>query len=83
MSRAYTREPTHPDVTSGQIHNDCDWLNEEDGEEDVLRNRRGGNRRRGAPSVAKNEGRDAGGQDDPTTENRSGDGGYEGRARLT
>src|SRR4051812_49366539 len=35
MPRAYTREATRPDAMSGQTHGDCDWLNEEDGEEDV------------------------------------------------
>jgi hypothetical protein len=36
MPRAYTREPTRPDLESEQTHDDCEWLDEEDREEDVL-----------------------------------------------
>ena len=71
--RAYAREPTHPDVSSEQTHDACDWLNEEDGEQDVLWGRTGGNRRSRAPSVAQHEGRNAGGQDDQRAENRARD----------
>ena len=42
MPRAYTREPTRPDTESEQTHDDCEGLNEEDGEENVLRHGRDG-----------------------------------------
>jgi hypothetical protein len=76
MPRAYTREFTRPDAVSGQTHDDCEWLNEEDGEEDVLRYWRGGYRRRRAPCVTQNERRDVGGQNNPDAEHRRSDGGH-------
>jgi hypothetical protein len=45
MPRAYTRKPMRPDSESEQTHDDCEWLNEEDREEDVLRHWRDGYRR--------------------------------------
>jgi hypothetical protein len=75
MTRAYTREPTRPDLESEQTHDDCEWLDEEDGEEDVLGHLRDGYRRRRAPSVTKNESRDGGGEDSPGAEDRRSDGG--------
>src|SRR6476646_7870361 len=41
----------------------CEWLNEEDREEDVFGHWREGYRRRRAPGVTQNESRDVGGQD--------------------
>ena len=76
MLRAYTREPTRPDTESEQTHDDCEWLNEEDGEEDVLGHWRDGYRRRRAPAVTEHEGRDVGGQDNPGAEHRRSDGGH-------
>ena len=73
MPRAYTREPTRPDTESEQTHDDCEWLNEEDREEDVLRNWRDGYRRRRTPSVAQHESRNVGGQDNPDAEHGCGD----------
>ena len=73
MPRAYTREPAHSDSESGQTHDDCEWLNEEDREEDVLRHGRDGYWRRRAPSVTQNESRDVGGQDNPDAEHRRSD----------
>ena len=35
MPRAYTREPTRPDAESEQTHDNCEWLNEEDREQDM------------------------------------------------
>ena len=70
MPRAYTREPTRPDEESEQTHDDCEWLNEEDGEEDVLGHRRDPYRRRRTPRVTQHESRDVGGQDSPDAENR-------------
>ena len=75
MPRVYTREPTRPDLESEQTHDDCEWLDEEDGEENVLRHWRDGYRRRCAPSVTQNESRDIGGKDNSDAENRRGDGG--------
>jgi hypothetical protein len=76
MPRAYTREPTRPDAESEQTHDDCEWLNEEDRKEDVLRHWRHGYRRRRAPSVTQNERRNVGGQNNPDAEHRRGDGGH-------
>ena len=75
MPRAYTREPTRSDAKSEQTHDDCEWLNEEDGEEDVLRHWRDGYRRRRPPSVAQHESRNVGGKNNPDAENRRSDGG--------
>ena len=74
MPRAYTREPTRPDTESEQTHDDCEWLDEEDGEENVLRHWLDGYRRRCAPSVTQDESRDTSRKDNPVAENR-GDGG--------
>ena len=73
MPRAYTREPTRSDAESEQTHDDCEWLNEEDGEENVLRHWRDGYRRRRPPGVTQHESRDVGGQDCPDAENRRSD----------
>ena len=75
MPRAYTREPTPPDLESEQTHDDCEWLDEEDGEENVLRHCRDGCRRRRPPSVTQNESRDIGGKDSTSAENRRSGGG--------
>jgi hypothetical protein len=32
MPRAYKRDATFSDVKPEQTHDDCEWLNEEDGE---------------------------------------------------
>ena len=83
MSRAAdTREPTHPDPESEQTHDDCEWLDEEDGEEDVLWYWRDGYRRRRTPGVAQHESRDVGGQDNPDAEHRRSDGGNKRRTGL-
>jgi len=76
MPRAYTREPTRPDAESEQTHDDSEWLNEEDGEKNVLGHWRDGYRRRRTPCVAHNESRDAGGQDNPDAEHRRSDHGH-------
>ena len=73
MPREYTREPTRPDEESEQTHDDCEWLNEEDREEDVLRHWRDGYRGRRTPRVTQNESRDIGGKDSPGAENRHSD----------
>ena len=75
MPRAYAREPTRPDLESEQTHDDCEWLDEEDGEENVPRHWRDGCWRRRAPSVTQNESRDIGGKDSSGAENRRSDGG--------
>ena len=75
MPRAYTREPTRPDSESEQTHDDCEWLNEEDREEDVLGHWRDGYRRRRPPGVTEDESRNAGRKDYPVAENRRTDGG--------
>jgi hypothetical protein len=82
MLRAYTREPTRPDLESEQTHDDCEWLDEEDGEENVLRHWRDGHRRRRAPSVTQKESRDGSGKDRPGAENRRSDGGNKRGAGL-
>src|SRR4051812_24013213 len=60
LPRAHAREPARPDQQSGQTHDDCEWLDEEDGEQNVLRHGRDGHRRRGAPSVTQHESREIG-----------------------
>jgi hypothetical protein len=67
---------------SEQTHHDPVRLNDEDGEEEVLRRRRGRNGHRTAPSVAQNESRDMGGYDDSTPENCAGDRSNEREVRL-
>src|SRR4029077_9268627 len=63
-------------------HDDCEWLNEEDREEDVLRHWRAGYRRRCAPSVTQNESRDIGGKVSSGAEHRRSDGGHKRGVRL-
>ena len=88
MPRAYTREPTRPDEESEQTHDDCEWLNEEDREEDVLRHWRDGDWRRRTPrvaqhfprsggqaSVTQNQSTGVGGQDNSDAEHRRSDSG--------
>jgi hypothetical protein len=82
MPRAYTREPTQSDTESEQTHDDCEWLNEEDREEDVLGYLRDRYRHRRTPCVTQNESRDAGGQDNPDSEHRRSDGGSKRRVGL-
>ena len=77
MPRAYTREPTHPDTESEQTDDDCEWLDEENGEEDVLRYWPDRYRCRYAPGVVQHERRDFGGQDNSNAEHRRRDGGHE------
>ena len=69
MPRAYTREPTRPDTGSEQTHDDCEWLDDEDREEDVLGHWCDRYRRRRPPGVSQNQSRNAGGKDDPDAEN--------------
>jgi hypothetical protein len=82
MPRAYTREPPRSDTESEQTHDDCEWLNEEDREEDVPRHWREGYRRRRPPAVTQNESRNAGGKDDTHAKNRRGDSGRKRGVRL-
>ena len=77
MPRAYARELMRSDPVSEQTHDDCEWLDEEDGEENVLRHWLDGYGRRCAPSVTQDESRDVGGKDNPVAQNRRGDGGNE------
>jgi hypothetical protein len=70
MPRAYTREPTHPDSVSEQTHDDCEWLNEEDGEENVLGDRTGWDWSGRPPRVAKDQRGNVHGQNDRWAENR-------------
>jgi len=55
MLRAYAREPARPDSKSEQTHDDYEWLNEEDGEENVLGNVRGRDGCDSPPAVAQDE----------------------------
>ena len=75
MPRAYTRDlraRTRSRADTRRLRR----LNEEDREEDVLRHRRDGYRRRRAPGITPNESRDVGGQDNPDAEHRRSDGGH-------
>ena len=74
MPRAYAREPTRPDVASEQADDDCERLDEEDRQEDVLRHWRDGSRGRRPPRVTQNERGDAGWQESLNAENRCSDG---------
>ena len=76
MPRAYTREPMRPDTESEQTHDDCEWLNEEDREEDVPGHWRDGSRRRRTPCVTQNERWDVSGQHNPDAEHRRSDDGH-------
>jgi hypothetical protein len=75
MARVDTREPTRPDTESEQTHDDCDQLNEEDGEEDVPGNRPSASGSGWPPAVAQNQSRRAGRQDNPDAEHRRSNGG--------
>src|SRR5262245_902667 len=86
MLRAYARKPTRPDSRPEQTHDDCEWLNEEDGEEDVPWNRRAMDRRLGSPAVGRYQRRRDCREDDARSENCSGDRRHRRRvrrARLT
>jgi len=76
MPRAYTREPTRPDTESEQTHDDCEWLNEEDGEENVLGHWRDGYRCRCTPRITQDKSRDVGRQDHSDAEHRRSDRGH-------
>lgn len=52
-----------------QTHDDCQWLDEKDGEQNVPGNRRDRYGDERSPVVTENEGRDAGGNEDAVTEN--------------
>ena len=53
--RAYTREPACSGLTPEQTHDDCEWLDEEDGEEDVPGDRRYRDRRRRSPAITEDK----------------------------
>jgi hypothetical protein len=76
MPRAYARKTRRSDQGAEQTHDDCEWLNEEDREEDVLRYWPDRYRCRCAPGVTQYERRDVGGQDNPDAEHRRSDGGH-------
>ena len=77
------RETTRPDVESEQTHDDCEWLNEEDGEEDVLGNGSGPRGCSRPPSVAQDESRNLDRQNNPGAEDRRGDRGNKRGVGLT
>ena len=68
--------------TREQTHDDCQWLDEEDGEENVLGNvssRDGCDR---PPTIAQNHSRYSRRQNDPSSQNRAGEGGDKRGTRL-
>lgn len=68
MLRAcYTREPTNSDLEPERTHDDCQWLNEKDGEEDVPGDGSDGNRCVGPPRIGGNQRRNRYGNDDADT----------------
>ena len=77
------RDLPHPDIESGQTHCDWEWLNEEDGEEDVLRHWRAVYPRRRVPGPAQHESRDVDGQNDADTQNGHSNSGNKCRTELT
>jgi hypothetical protein len=56
-----------------QTHDDYEWLNEEDGEEDVPRNGRDWDRGTRSPAVGQHQRRRDGLKDNPDSYNRSGE----------
>ena len=74
-ARVRTRTYAPGPAVRADTRDDSEWLNEVDGEEDVLRHWRDWHRRRGAPSVTQNESGDIGGKDSSGAENRHSDGG--------
>jgi hypothetical protein len=81
MPRACARESTRSDGTPEQTHDDCEWLNEEDRQEDVSWNRRAMDRRLDPPAVGQHERWGGLRKDDSGTENRSGNRRHSGRIR--
>jgi hypothetical protein len=79
MLRAYTREPIRSDIRSEQTHDDCEWLNEKDGEQNVLGSVRCRDGRISSPVVAEDERWDARRKNDTGSENRERDREYERR----
>jgi hypothetical protein len=72
-----------PGRTSERTHDDCQWLNEEDGEEDVPGNGSDGNRCDGPPGISGNQRRNGYWKDDARTEYCARDDRDERRRRLT
>jgi hypothetical protein len=72
----------HPDTESEQTHDECEWLNEEDREEDVLGNWSDGYRRRRTPCVTQNESTDVRGNHNPDAEHSRSNGGNKRRVGL-
>jgi hypothetical protein len=72
MSHAYAREPTCSDFVPEQTHDDCEWLNEKDGEEDVTWNQRDRDRCVRSPAIGQDKYRRARREDDSGAENGSG-----------
>jgi hypothetical protein len=82
MPRAYARESTRPDVMSEQTHDDCQWLKEKDGEEDVPGDRCDWNRCHGPPGIADDQRRYGRWLNDADTKNGAGNDTNKGRCRL-
>ena len=79
MSRAYARESTRSDDRSEQTHDDYQWLNEEDGQEEVARNGRDQAGCFRSPPVVQDTRGDGCGKHDPGHQDRPGDRHGEGR----
>ncbi len=69
--------------TRGQTHDDCQWLDEEDGEKNVLRNGWCRNRCGGSPAVAQHESWDSGWEHNAGAQYRTRDRDDKRRIRLT
>ena len=83
MPRAYARANSCAQTQGPSRHTTTgEWLDEEDGEENVLRHWRDGYRRRCAPSVTQDERRNVSRKDNPVAENRRSDGGNKRGAEL-
>ena len=81
MLRACTRESPRPDVTPEQTHDDYEWLNEEDGQKDVTRDRRDRDRCCRSPPIGQNKAWGASWKNDSGAQNRRGNRRDRGRVR--
>jgi len=64
---------THPDLKSEQAHYGCEWLDEEDGEQKVLGNRRRRDRQSGSPRITQHQRGKAGRKKHSVAKNCAGD----------
>jgi hypothetical protein len=81
LSHAYAREPARSDLMPEQTHDGCEWLDEEDGVEDVSSNRRTWDRCVRSPAIGQNKRRCADRENDTGAQNSRGNHRDYGRIR--